>query len=331
MSMQDTDNPTQHPQAANVSFYDAHPTAGDGREELLNGLRQAQKHINPKWLYDEHGSQLFDEITRLPEYYPTRTEVAILEENCKAISARCGTQCVLIEPGSGSCEKARLLLDQLQPAAYIPLDISADYLHETALQLGVEYPWLPVSAICADFNRDWSFLKRLPPGKRVVFYPGSTIGNLVPEEAISFLQRVRQIIGEDGGLLIGVDLHKSSERLNAAYNDTRGVTADFNLNLLTRLNKELDADFDQDAFMHNAYYNEELQRIEMHLVSKSAQSVRCNGSYIQLAEGETIHTENSYKYTVEGFADLAASAGLTLRQSWLDSQRLFSVHYLSTA
>ena len=331
MSMQDSGNPTRHKPATNVSFYDAHPSAGDGRKELLDGLRQTPKSINPKWFYDEHGSQLFEQITRLPEYYPTRTEVAILKDNCKDISTRCGSECVLIEPGSGSCEKARLLLDQLQPAAYVPLDISADFLRETALQLGSEYPWLPVNAICADFNRDWSFLERLPSGKRVVFYPGSTIGNMAPEAALSFLQRVKRIIGEDGGLLIGVDLHKPSDRLNAAYNDASGVTADFNLNLLARLNRELDADFDRNAFTHKAFYNEQAQRIEMHLISEADQRVRCNGSYIELDKGETIHTENSYKYTIEGFSALANSAGLTLCQSWLDPEKLFSVHYLSAA
>lgn len=316
---------------ANVHFYNAHPSAGDGRKELLEGLLQAQKRISPKWFYDERGSQLFEEITRLPEYYPTRTEVAILEEHRDDISAHCGTDCVLIEPGSGSCEKIRLLLEALRPAAYVPLDISAEFLRETALQLGTDYPWLPIKAICADFNCDWSFLKHLPPGKRVVFYPGSTIGNLAPEDARNFLQRVRRVIGEDGGIVVGVDLHKSRERLNSAYNDTSGVTADFNLNLLTRLNRELDAAFDRNNFSHCAFYNEKVQRIEMHLVSKKDQRVRCNGSYIELSAGETIHTENSYKYTIEGFAALAGLAGLALRQSWLDPDRLFSVHYLSAA
>ena len=331
MSMRDTGKSTSQGGTANVSFYNAHPSAGDGRAELLAGLQQCKKCISPKWFYDERGSRLFEAITRLPEYYPTRTEVAILRENCDEISARCGTDCVLIEPGSGSCEKVRLLLAPLRPAAYVPLDISADFLRDTALQLGRDYPWLPITAICADFNRDWSFIERLPKGKRVVFYPGSTIGNLAPEEARNFLQRVRRVIGEDGGLLIGVDLHKSSERLNAAYNDAEGVTADFNLNLLTRLNRELGADFDHDNFDHSAFYNKQDQRIEMHLVSRKAQRVCCDGSDIELAAGETIHTENSYKYTVEGFAALAGLAGLALRQSWVDPQRLFSVHYLSAA
>ena len=314
---------------SNVHFHDAHPAWGDSRSELLKGLGKDQKTVNPKWFYDATGSDLFEQITQLPEYYPTRTEIGILTDNRRAIAERCGTGCLFIEPGSGSCEKARLLLDDLQPAAYIPLDISADFLHESALQLGEEYPWLRVHAVCADFNQGWPFPDDMPEGKRVVFYPGSTIGNLEPQAAADFLRRVREVIGEDGGLLIGVDLHKSSDRLHAAYNDASGVTARFNLNVLNRLNQLLDAEFDEHAFSHQAFYNTEAQRIEMHLVSDSEISVRCNGSSIDFASGESIHTEISYKYTVDGFAELAASTGLSLEQSWFDDDRVFSVHSLS--
>ena len=315
----------------NVRFHDAQPALGDSRSELLDGLAREQKSVNPKWFYDAAGSDLFEQITQLPEYYPTRTEIGILRDNRQAIAERCGDGCLFIEPGSGSCEKARLLLDTLRPAAYIPLDISADFLREAANQLGQEYPWLPVHAVCADFNQGWPFPNDMPEGKRVVFYPGSTIGNLEPGTAAQFLSRVRQLIGDDGGLLIGVDLHKSSQRLTSAYNDASGVTAQFNLNVLNRLNDLLDAEFDPEQFSHRAFYNTEAKRIEMHLVSESDQSVRCNGNHIDFGHGETIHTENSYKYTVEGFAELAASAGLSLRQSWFDDERLFSVHYLEAA
>ena len=314
--------------ASNVTFHDEHPAPGDSRSEILRGLQQAQKTIDPKWFYDEKGSQLFDRITRLPEYYPTRTEIRILTENRREISEYCESGCLFIEPGSGSCEKVRLLLEDLRPSAYAPVDISADFLRESALQLGREYPWLEIHAVCADFNRSWSFVDRLPEGKRVVFYPGSTIGNLEPGAAVTFLQRVRDILGEEGGALVGVDLHKSVQTLHDAYNDTRGLTARFNLNVLGRINELLDAEFDQAQFRHRAFYNGEEQRIEMHLVSERAQSVRCNGSRIEFAEGESIHTENSYKYTLDGFADLARSAGLCLEQSWLDDDQLFSVHYL---
>jgi dimethylhistidine N-methyltransferase len=315
----------------NVRFHDAHPAPGDSRGEMLRGLQQSQKTVDPKWFYDAAGSELFEHITRLPEYYPTRTEVAILTRNRQAISRRCGRGCVFIEPGSGNCEKVRLLLDELRPAAYVPLDISADFLRDAAIQLGREYPWLVVRAVCADFNAGWSYLDNLPRGKRVVFYPGSTIGNLEPGAAAAFLRRVRKVIGDDGGLLIGVDLHKSSQRLHAAYNDASGVTARFNLNVLNRLNAVLDADFDENLFSHCAFYNTAERRIEMHLVSERAQTVRCSDSEIEFERGESIHTENSYKYTVEGFTELAISAGLSLEESWYDPERLFSVHYLGAA
>ena len=315
----------------NVSFRNEHPAVGDSREELVAGLRQAQKVINPKYFYDERGSQLFDRITRLPEYYPTRTEIDILTRHRQEISAACETGCLFIEPGSGNCEKVRLLLDDLRPSAYVPVDISADFLQQAAIQLGNEYPWLTIHAVCADFNHSWSFIDDMPAGKRVVFYPGSTIGNLEPENAVIFLKRVRKMIGDGGGALIGVDLHKSSARLNAAYNDEAGITADFNRNVLARVNVLLDAEFDPAWFQHHAFYDSQKQRIEMHLVSERTHTVRCNGSHIEFGEGETIHTENSYKYTLEGFAELAARAGLALDHSWLDDEQLFSVHYLSAA
>jgi dimethylhistidine N-methyltransferase len=316
---------------SNVNFRNEHPAAGDTREELLTGLRQAQKVINPKYFYDQRGSELFDRITRLPEYYPTRTEIDILTRYRQEICAACETGCLFIEPGSGSCEKARLLLDELQPSAYVPVDISADFLLQAATQLGSEYPWLTIHAVCADFNKSWSFVDEYPAGKRVVFYPGSTIGNLEPADAVIFLQRVRGTLGNDGGALIGVDLHKPSSILNAAYNDAEGITADFNRNVLDCVNVLLDAEFDPASFTHHAFYNTGKQRIEMHLVSERAQTVRCNGSQIAFGQGETIHTENSYKYTVDGFARLAGRASLTLNRSWIDDDGLFSVHYLSAA
>lgn len=314
-----------------VTFRDEHPPQADARQEILRGLARPQKTVEPKWFYDEHGSALFDRITRLAEYYPTRTEREILLQNREQISRRCGRGCLFIEPGSGSCEKVRLLLDTLRPAAYVPVDISADFLREAALRLGAEYPWLDIRAICADFNRDWSFLEDLPEGKRVVFYPGSTIGNLEPADAAGFLRRIRAVIGDDGGALVGVDLHKETARLNAAYNDAEGVTAQFNLNLLDRINQLADAEFDRTRFRHHAFYDPERQRIEMHLVSEGEQSVRCGDSVIEFTAGETIHTENSYKYTLDGFARLARKAGLEVEQSWVDDEKLFSVHYLQAA
>jgi dimethylhistidine N-methyltransferase len=315
----------------NVVFEDQQPTTGDCRAELLDGLQREQKQINPKYFYDERGSQLFEQITRLDEYYLTRAERSILADHAEDIARCCGSGCVLIEPGSGSSEKVRLLLDAVRPAAYVPLDISAEFLYASALKLGREFPWLQVHSICADFSEPWQERTELPPGRRVVFYPGSTIGNMEPRHAGEFLSGLRQWIGEDGGLLVGVDLHKSEQVLNAAYNDTEGVTAKFNLNILNAVNSLTGANFRRQGFSHQAFYNEELRRIEMHLVSKEPQTVRINGSAIEFRAGETLHTENSYKYSLESFAALAENAGFTPEQSWFDEDRLFSFHYLTVS
>ncbi len=314
---------------SNVTFIDEHPAVGDVQSEILSGLQSQPKTVSPKFFYDECGSQLFEQITRLPEYYPTRTEKALLTRYREEIAHYCGSGCIFIEPGSGNCEKVRLLLGSLRPAAYVPVDISAQFLQSAAIELGKEYPALQVVAVCADFNQSWAFTQELPAGKRVVFYPGSTIGNLEPANARQFLRQIATVVGSDGGVLIGVDLHKSSDRLNAAYNDEQGITAEFNFNLLNRINTLVDAEFERTAFEHHAFYNRDARRVEMHLVSPRAQTVRCNGSYIDFDAGESIHTENSYKYSVESFSELAASAGLVLQRSWLDEEQLFSVHYLS--
>jgi dimethylhistidine N-methyltransferase len=312
----------------NVTFDDQHPCQSDSQKELLHGLVQVPKTISPKYFYDAKGSELFDQITRLPEYYPSRTEMGILSRYSKQIAAHCGANCVLIEPGSGSSEKVRLLLEAIKPCAYVPLDISGDFLFQSALKLGREFPWLRVHAVCADFGHNWELSKTLPDGKRIIFYPGSTIGNLEPADAISFLGSLRGWIGHDGGMLIGVDLHKSESVLNAAYNDAAGVTAAFNLNVLNHINPLLGANFDSEKFAHCAFYNNSKQRIEMHLKSKHAHTVQCNGNTLSFKQGESIHTENSYKYTLESFATLAAQAGLTVEKTWLDDEQLFSVHYL---
>lgn len=315
----------------NVFFEDQQPAHSDSRSELLAGLQRQQKQINPKYFYDAPGSELFEQITQLPEYYPTRTEIAILNKHAAEIAQRCGSNCVLIEPGSGSSEKVRLVLDTLRPAAYVPLDISADFLYESAVKLGAEFPWLNIHAICADFSEQWQARANIPVGRRVIFYPGSTIGNMEPQDAQLFLSNLRRWIGADGGILIGVDLHKSEDLLHAAYNDSKGVTAEFNLNILNSMNKLVDANFRPQDFSHRAFYNQKLKRIEMHLVSKEAQTVKVNGSSIAFAKGETLHTENSYKYSLESFTALSRAAGFSLQQSWLDDENLFSVHYLSVA
>lgn len=315
----------------NVRFSDLHPTLEDGAESVLAGLRQSQKSLNPMWFYDKRGSELFDDITRLPEYYPTRTERALLEKHAVSIASACGVGGLLIEPGSGSSEKVRLLLDALEPALYVPVDISAEFLFEAATKLGSEFDWLQIHAVCADFNQSWAFVEQMPEIQRTIFYPGSTIGNLEPDMAATFLSKLASLIGEDGGVLIGVDTHKATAILDAAYNDSAGVTAAFNLNILRRLNEMLHADFIESNFDHRAFYNEALHRIEMHLVSSIDQRVHCAGEVFSFAKGESIHTESSYKYSREAFTSLAQKSQLRIEQSWLDESKMFSLHYLTRA
>jgi dimethylhistidine N-methyltransferase len=315
----------------NVVLSDLNPRVRDKRSEILDGLRQAQKSIDPKYFYDARGSELFERITGLPEYYPTRTERQILERNADAMAESCGQNCVLIEPGSGSSEKVRLLLDAMKPSAYVPMDISADFLEQSAIQLAEEYPWLRVHAVCADFASLENMPEELPDGRFVVFYPGSTLGNMEPAEAVDFLQRLGGWLNGDGGILIGIDLHKSTRTLEAAYNDGQGVTARFNLNVLNHINALTNANFDPGSFSHRAFYNEAKQRIEMHLVSKRDQVVKVGDTFFGFARGETIHTENSYKYTREKFNDVTRRAGFEIRSSWYDGQNLFGVHYLEKA
>ncbi|MEM1402606.1 MAG: L-histidine N(alpha)-methyltransferase [Pseudomonadota bacterium] len=312
-----------------VVFENLHPSLGDGTASILNGLRSTPKTLNPMWFYDQRGSELFDAITRLPEYYPTRTERRILVSRADEIADACPSCCLLLEPGSGSSEKVRLLLNAINPEMYVPVDISAEFLKDAAFALGDEFPQLRIHAVCADFAAGWEFLDKLPDHPRVAFYPGSTIGNLEPARAEDFLRGLRDVVGPAGGIIIGVDTHKDAGRLNAAYNDSAGITAQFNLNVLRRINAMLGADFDASRFEHRAFYNEDLRRIEMHLVSRGEQVVPCVGESIAFSDGESIHTENSYKYTLEDFTDLAESADLHVAQSWFDDERLFGVHYLA--
>jgi len=305
--------------------------ADDFRDAALRGLAQPLKAIPAKYLYDAQGSALFDAICELPEYYPTRTEFAILRARAGAIAALVGPGAGLVEFGGGSCVKARILLDALEaPAAYVPVDVSGAHLERAAAALAADYPQLPVIAVCADYMRPF----RLPAEaqaatKRVGFFPGSTIGNLRPEEARAFLVHAARLLGRPGGeMIVGVDLKKTPSLLHAAYNDSAGVTAAFSLNLLARMNRELDADFDLARFAHDAFYNAARGRIEIYLRSLAAQTATVAGRRIRFAEGERIHTEYSYKYSVEEFRALAAEAGFRTLESWTDPAGLFSVHYL---
>jgi len=314
-----------------VYYYDEHPAPADFFSEVLQGLKQRPRVIPPKFFYDEYGSQLFDAICHTEEYYPTRTEQALLRNHGREIAQLIGDRCVLIEPGSGNSEKVRLLLDDLKPAAYLPMDISRDFLFNAANQISSEYPWLEVHATCIDFTAPLE-LPYCPENiHRVIFFPGSSIGNFEPSQAVEFLRNLATVAGSNGSLLIGVDMKKDPAILNAAYNDTQGITAAFNLNLLTRINRELNANILLDNFAHRAFYNTELGRVEMHLVSKQVQTLQIAGQQFELAEGETIHTESSYKYTPQEFIELAARAGFISRKVWTDRDELFSLHYFDTA
>jgi dimethylhistidine N-methyltransferase len=271
---------------------------------------------------------LFDQITQTVEYYPTRTEKKILAENALAIADYIGDQVVLIEPGAGNCDKVKALLPVVRPKAYVPQDISAEFLHQTTAQLRQQFQWLTIEPVVGDFSAGMQFAQLLPQGRRVVFYPGSTIGNFHPQAAAGFLAQLHQLVGCGGGLIIGVDLQKKASLLNAAYNDLAGITSAFNLNILNHANELLSANFDTEKFSHLAFYNDQKQRVEMHLVSNCQQQVDCGGGRIHFNNGERIHTECSYKYTLESFTALAADCGFKAVESWLDDDKLFSLHYL---
>jgi dimethylhistidine N-methyltransferase len=305
------------------------PTA-DLLREVLHGLSQPNKRLPCKYFYDDAGAQLFERICELDEYYPTRCELDILARHGGDIAERLGPGVVLIEYGSGSSRKTRLLLDRLrQPAAYLPVDLSGEQLRHTARNLAHRYPQLPVHPVEADFTHAFPLPPLDPLARRVVYFSGSTIGNFEPPAAGQLLASIAELCGPAGGLLIGVDLKKDPRVLHAAYNDRQGVTAAFNRNLLVRINRELGADFNPDAFDHYAFYNPVAGRIEMHLLSRSVQTIHVGGAAFGFRAGESICTEHSYKYSLADFADLAASAGLPVRQVWLDKDERFSMQYLS--
>ena len=313
-----------------VSLHDLAPSQRSAREEVLRGLRSPQKELPCKLLYDEVGSELFEQICALDEYYPTRAEMRIMRASCAEMATCLGPGALLIEYGSGSSTKTRLLLDHLErPAGYVPIDISREQLRQSAAAIAAAYPGLEVLPVVADYTAAFQIPRpRQPVARRVAYYPGSTIGNFVPDDARRFLARLAQVCGPEGGLLIGVDLKKDPLMLHRAYNDALGITAEFNLNVLTRLNRELDATFAVDQFRHYAFYNPVFARIEMHLVSLVDQEVRVAGDQIRFVRGESIWTEASYKYNPDDFAELAAAAGWRAEQVWMDDRGLFSVQYL---
>jgi dimethylhistidine N-methyltransferase len=315
-------------ESAAPSLLDLHPSAGSFLDDVRAGLESEPRTLPCKYFYDARGSQLFDRITELDEYYPARTEVGILESNMDDIVESLEDDPLVIEFGSGNSSKTRLLLDHLPDAAgYVPVDISREHLVDAAARLQARYPELEILPVCADFTEPIPIPEpKRPPGHRVVFFPGSTIGNFTRDEARDFLRTVTEDCGDDGGLLIGVDLRKDPERLERAYDDREGVTAAFNLNLLDRINRELGADFDVEGFRHRAVWNPAKGRVEMHLESLRDQEVHLDGRTYRFAAGETIHTENSHKYEVEEFAAMAHEVGLELAKVWTDPDRQFSVH-----
>ncbi len=309
----------------------AEPSVSDNTisHEVINGLSKNPKQIAPKYFYDQKGSELFDAITRLDEYYITRVERAILAANRKAISAEIGRGCAFIEPGAGSCEKVQWLMPELNPAVYVPMDISAEHLYKSAACLADAYPDLAVTPVVCDHSNGLDLAAKLPAHMPVFFYPGSSIGNFEPAAAMKFLQSLRVQMNGNGGLLIGVDTKKDPQVLHAAYNDCKGITARFNLNVLDHLSRLLGGNLSTGNFTHVACYNGELGRIEMHLRCKRDHQAILGGATLQFKQGEMVHTENSYKYHPEEFIALAAHAGFAHRRLWQDDRGCFAVMYFS--
>ncbi len=314
--------------ARDIVFHDFEPRSESFEDAFLAGMRGEEKAIPCRFLYDARGSQLFDEICALPEYYPTRTETKILNTRAGEIADLIGPGAALVELGSGSSVKTRILLDRMKSAAaYMPIDVSREHLRAAATDIAVDYPKIRVEAVCADYSADFA----LPPsaGRKVGFFPGSTIGNLGAGEARALLKSWRDRLGPDGLMIVGVDLKKDPRILEAAYNDAAGVTEEFIKNILARANRELGGDFDLDRFRYDARWNAEAGRIEMHLTSVRPQKAQAAGETFRFEAGERIHVENSHKYGVEEFSSLARLAGFSRRAVYTDADRLFSVHALS--
>lgn len=337
MNLNQQQTPSLSSARRGLRFFDDQPVAEDILTEVIAGLTQPQKVLPAKYFYDEQGSKLFEAITQLPEYYPTRVEINLLREHRETIAQLVKDDVWLLEYGSGASLKIRLLLQAIRPNCYVPMDISKDFLLASAESLMEDYPWLNVYAACVDYSQP----VRLPAdmitsAQKLGFFPGSSIGNFSPQEAQIFLQGVRQTLGKDGAMLIGIDLQKDKPILEAAYNDCQGVTAAFNFNILQHINSVLGTKFNLDHFEHKAIYSEEKSRIEMHLISTMDQIVKISdasnpdseSAQIIFKSGETIHTENSYKYSKQGFTDLVEGAGFEVRECWSDDKEYFAMFYL---
>lgn len=312
-----------------IAGEDRHADHEEFRRAALAGLSRTPRAISPKFLYDERGSALFDRICELPEYYLTRTETEILKRHAADIATRAGPGCALIEFGSGSSVKSRLLLDALKDLAlYSPIDISRTHLEQTAARLRRDYPSLRIEPVCADYMAPFDLPGAVAGAPRLGFFPGSTIGNLEPSDAVAFLAHARRLLGDGGALVLGADLKKDARILHDAYNDSAGVTAEFTLNLLRRMNRELGANFALDAFAHDAFYNAVEGRIEIYIKSLARQSVTVAGQTFAFERGERLHAEYSYKYDQAGIAELARQGGFSVAETWTDPAGLFAVAYL---
>ncbi|MGD8477936.1 MAG: L-histidine N(alpha)-methyltransferase [Burkholderiales bacterium] len=325
------ESPKQNPETLPDNF--AFVSLGNGGDvdlgEVVVGLQQSPKAVPPKFLYDARGSELFNAICTTEAYYPTRTECGIYQSQAQAIAAEVGPNSTVIEFGPGDMSKIRLLLDEVRPRTYVGVDVSAAQLEDAGPVLAADYSWLQVLAVCGDFGPSQLLEEHLPDeSKRVAFFPGSTIGNFDPDAACRFLQDLREMLGTNGEAIVGVDLQKPAAVLNAAYNDPEGYTRAFNVNLLARLNRELGANFDERRFRHKAYYNEDLGRVEMHLVSVIEQQVRIGEHTISFQPGETIHTESSWKYTKDAFTRLVGKAGFSVQRFLTDERAWFGVFIL---
>ncbi len=296
-----------------------------GMHAITAGLKASPAHISPKYFYDVRGSALFEDITRLPEYYPTRVEQEIMSGRAADIAVAAGAASTVIELGAGNCKKARRLCQMVRPDCYVGIDISGEFLHQSIVGLRADFPTMDLRAVPADITRDIDLPADLPLQRRLVFYPGSSIGNFDPPQALQLLSRMRRMLGEDGALLIGVDLVKDVTVLEAAYNDSAGITAAFNLNVLTHVNRLIGSDFDERQWQHRAFFDSAASRIEMHVEAVATARVRWPGGERRVAKGERIHTENSYKYTIDGFLARLAEAGLHLSEAWTDQRNWFGV------
>lgn len=293
--------------------------------DITDGLNQRPARISPKYFYDQRGSQLFDAITRLPEYYPTRTENALMQAHAADMAEQLGTVRTVIELGAGSCEKARALCRRVRPACFVGVDISVDYLQEAVRRLRADMPGLDARAAGGDMTQGLTLPADIPRAQRLVFYPGSSIGNFDPPHALDLLRHMRAQVDSDGGLLIGIDLPKDVAVLEAAYDDAAGVTAAFNRNVLTHINHLIGSDFVEEQWGHRAFFNQEDSRIEMHLEASAPIRVRWPGGERHFAAGERIHTENSYKYPLAVFTTMLAQAGFSRAQAWTDERGWFAV------